>query len=303
MTHLISVILPVYNGVPYLDEAIKSILRQTYSNFEFIIIDDGSTDSSIEIINKYKSIDDRIKVISRENRGLISSLNEGIEKSEGTYIARMDQDDVSLPGRLEIQLNYMLKDHLDICGGDFTKIDAQDNVLEEHKVPKTESEIIITLATNMPFAHSCVMIKKSFLSTNNLKYGLNGYRNAEDLDLWILMYENGAKFGNVNENILKYRILPSSMSRTNRKKIKRESDIQFNNFIKNNRVDFENAFQILLKQKNIPNAIQRNMMRAIIRYLLLTHKTNFMFKTILRLKISNIVMGILSFMKLKIYAM
>lgn len=232
MSNLISVILPVYNGAPYLDEAIKSILSQTYSNFEFIIINDGSTDNSLEIINRHKSIDDRIKVISRENRGLISSLNEGIEKSEGTYIARMDQDDVSLLGRLDIQLNYMLKNHLDICGGDFTKIDAHNNVLEEHKVPKTESEIIITLATNMPFAHSCVMIKKSFLSTNNLKYGLNGYRNAEDLDLWILMYENGAKFGNVDAKILKYRILPSSMSRTNRKEIKRESNIQFNNFIR-----------------------------------------------------------------------
>jgi len=174
-------------------------------------------------------------------------LNEGIEKSEGTYIARIDQDDVSLPGRLDIQLNYMLKNHLDICGGDFTNIDAQNNVLEEHKVPKTESEIIITLATNMPFAHSCVMIKKSFLSTNNLKYGLNGYRNAEDLDLWILMYENGAKFCNVDAKILKYRILPSSMSRTNHKEIKRESNIQFNNFIKNNRENFENTFQVLLK--------------------------------------------------------
>ncbi len=302
MANLISVILPVYNGVPYLDEAIKSILSQTYSNFEFIIINDGSTDNSLEIINRHKSTDDRIKVISRENRGLIASLNEGIEKSEGTYIARIDQDDVSLPGRLEVQLNYMLKNHLDICGGDFTNIDAQNNVLEEHKVPKTESEIIITLATNMPFAHSCVMIKKSFLSTNNLKYGLNGYRNAEDLDLWILMYENGAKFGNVDENILKYRILSSSMSRTNRKEIKKESDRQFDSFIKNNRVDFENRFQILLKQKNISNAIQRDMMRAIIRYSLLTYKTNFIFKTILELKISNIVMGILSFIKLKILA-
>jgi glycosyltransferase involved in cell wall biosynthesis len=302
MANLISVILPVYNGVPYLDEAIKSILSQTYSNFEFIIINDGSTDNSLEIINRHKSTDDRIKVISRENRGLIASLNEGIEKSEGTYIARIDQDDVSLPGRLEVQLNYMLKNHLDICGGDFTNIDAQNNVLEEHKVPKTESEIIITLATNMPFAHSCVMIKKSFLSTNNLKYGLNGYRNAEDLDLWILMYENGAKFGNVDENILKYRILSSSMSRTNRKEIKKESDRQFDSFIKNNRVDFENRFQILLKQKNISNAIQRDMMRAIIRYSLLTYKTNFIFKTILKLKISNIVMGILSFIKLKILA-
>ncbi len=302
MANLISVILPVYNGAPYLDEAIKSILSQTYSNFEFIIINDGSTDNSLEIINRYKSIDDRIKVISRENRGLISSLNEGIEKSEGTYIARIDQDDVSLPRRLEVQLNYMLKNHLDICGGDFTNIDAQNNVLEEHKVPKTESEIIITLATNMPFAHSCVMIKKSFLSTNNLKYGLNGYRNAEDLDLWILMYENGAKFGNVDEKILKYRVLPSSMSRTNRKEIKKESDRQFDSFIKNNRVDFENRFQILLNQKNISNAIQRDMMRAIIRYSLLTYKTNLIFKTILKLQMSNIVMGILSFIKLKIYA-
>jgi glycosyltransferase involved in cell wall biosynthesis len=301
MTNLISVILPVYNGALYLDEAIKSILSQTYSNFEFIIINDGSTDNSLEIINRYTPIDDRMKVISRENRGLITSLNEGIEKSEGTYIARIDQDDVSLPGRLEIQLNYMLKNHLDICGGDFTKIDAQNNVLEEHKVPKTESEIIITLATNMPFAHSCVMIKKSFLSKNNLKYGLNGYRNAEDLDLWILMYENGAKFGNVDENILKYRILSSSMSRTNRKEIKKESDRQFDSFIKNNRVDFENRFQILLKQKNISNAIQRDMMRAIIRYSLLTHRTNLIFKTILKLKMSNIVMGILSFIKLRIY--
>ncbi len=299
MANLISVILPVYNGALYLDEAIKSILSQTYSNFEFIIINDGSTDNSLEIINRHKSIDDRIKVISRENRGLIASLNEGIEKSEGTYIARIDQDDVSLPGRLEKQLNYMLKNHLDICGGDFTKIDVQNNVLEEHKVPKTESEIIITLATNMPFAHSCVMIKESFLSKNNLKYGLNGYRNAEDLDLWILMYENGAKFGNVDAKILKYRILPSSMSRTNLKEIKKESDRQFDSFIKNNRVDFENRFQILLKQKNISNAIQRDMMRAIIRYSLLTYKTNFIFKTILKLKMSNIVMGILSFIKLK----
>jgi glycosyltransferase involved in cell wall biosynthesis len=296
------VILPVYNGAPYLDEAIQSILSQTYSNFEFIIINDGSTDNSLEIINKYKSIDDRIKVISRENRGLIASLNEGIEKSKGIYIARMDQDDISLSKRLEIQYHYMLKNHLDICGGDFTNIDAQDNILEEYKVPKTKSEIIITLATHMPFAHSSVMIKKVFLTTNNLKYGLNGYRNAEDLDLWILMYENGARFGNVDENILKYRILPSSMSRTNNKAIKKEADIQFNNFIQNNRVDFENAFQILLNQKNISNAMQRNTMRVIIRYALLTHKTNFMFKAIEKLKISNIIMGVLSFIKSKIYA-
>ena len=92
---LISVVMSVYNGDKYLSDSIESILNQTYENFEFIIINDGSEDSSIDIINKYMNYDKRIVLINRKNRGLAYSLNEGIAKSKGEYIARMDADDWS----------------------------------------------------------------------------------------------------------------------------------------------------------------------------------------------------------------
>lgn len=92
----ISVVISVYNGEKYLSEAIESVLNQTYKDFEFIIINDGSTDNSLEIIKKYQNQDERIVLISRENKGLVSSLNEGIEKAKGKYIARMDADDICL---------------------------------------------------------------------------------------------------------------------------------------------------------------------------------------------------------------
>ncbi|HIP11775.1 MAG TPA: glycosyltransferase family 2 protein, partial [Arcobacter sp.] len=101
---MVSVLLSVYNGEKYLDEAIESILNQTYQDFEFIIINDGSTDKSLEIIEKYKKEDNRIVVISRENKGLIYSLNEGISQAKGKYIARMDADDISLATRFEEQV-------------------------------------------------------------------------------------------------------------------------------------------------------------------------------------------------------
>lgn len=117
MNELISVILPVYNGEKYLKEAIESILNQTYTNFEFIIIDDGSKDSSLEIIKEYEKEDERIVAVSRENKGLIATLNEGIEKAKGKYIARMDQDDISLPNRFEEQLKIMENDkEIVVCG-------------------------------------------------------------------------------------------------------------------------------------------------------------------------------------------
>ena len=122
MNPKISVVMSVYNGQDYLDEAIQSILKQTYKDFEFIIINDGSIDKSLEIIEKYKQQDERIVLISRENKGLIASLNEGIEKARGKYIARMDADDISLPNRFEEQLKIMENDKEIVgCGNNGTK--------------------------------------------------------------------------------------------------------------------------------------------------------------------------------------
>jgi len=111
----VSVIMSVYNGEKFLSQAIESILSQTFIDFEFIIINDGSHDGSLDIIRSYH--DQRMKLISRENRGLISSLNEAISLANGQYLARMDADDVSLPERLARQVSF-LDNHSEIavCG-------------------------------------------------------------------------------------------------------------------------------------------------------------------------------------------
>ena len=104
---LVSVLMSVYNGDRYLDEAIDSILSQTYENFEFIIINDGSTDHTKDILSSYSNQDNRIRVFHQKNHGLTFSLNRGLELSRGKYVARMDADDISSPRRLEEQINYL----------------------------------------------------------------------------------------------------------------------------------------------------------------------------------------------------
>ena len=106
---LVSVVMPVYNAQKYLNKAIDSILAQTYKDFEFIIINDGSTDNSLQIIKKYQKKDKRIIVKNKKNKGIVAALNDGIKLSRGKYLARMDADDISLPSRFEVQVNFMEK--------------------------------------------------------------------------------------------------------------------------------------------------------------------------------------------------
>lgn len=299
MNELISVILPVYNGEKYLREAIESILNQTYTNFEFIIINDGSKDDSLEIIKEYEKKDERIIVINRENRGLIATLNEGIEKAKGKYIARMDQDDISLPQRFEEQLKYMIINDFDICGGNYLIIDENTENISSSEVPETVSEILLTMASNVPFAHPSVMIKKVFLNDKKLKYGINGYRNAEDLDLWINMYNKNAKFGNVREQIMKYRVISTSMSRTNHKKIKIESNASFNKLMKERKNEFEELFNNM-ERKNLTNTMQLNLVRANWRYFFLNKNYKFLFLNFKKIRFYNVLKGTLSFFKYKV---
>lgn len=299
MDNLISVILPVYNGGLYLSDSIESILKQTFIDFEFIIINDGSTDDSLELIKKYASNDNRIKVINRENRGLIYTLNEGIEQAKGNYIARMDQDDIALKTRLEFQYKYMIDNHLDVCGGNYIVIDENNNSMNLYRLFQNEFEILLTLASNVPFAHPCVMIKKEFLESNKLEYGINGYRNAEDLDLWINMYNRGAKFGNLDETILKYRILSTSMSRVNHKIIMKETNNQIDVFIKKNRKNFKQAFgQFFAKEVN-SKELQRVAVKAALRYSLINFDFSILSKCFKKVSITNLFIGALSFIKLK----
>jgi glycosyltransferase involved in cell wall biosynthesis len=215
MNNLISVILPVYNGEEYLSEAIESILNQTYTNFEFIIINDGSKDDSLKIIQKYEKKDNRIIVVSRENRGLIATLNEGIKKAKGKYIARMDQDDISLSKRFAKQIELMKGKELDICGCHFYVIDDKNRYLAAKVMSINNNFNKIVLAHYVPFAHGSVMIKKDFLIQNNLQYGQTNYIHAEDYALWTAFANNNAKISNVDEFLFKYRNTEGSMSKHN----------------------------------------------------------------------------------------
>ena len=213
MSPLVSVVMPVYNAEEFISDAISSILNQTYTHFEFIIVNDGSTDGSLSIIEQYAIRDRRIRVINRGNLGISFSLNEAISVSSGVYVARMDADDISLPTRLEHQVNAMSRSKLDICGGNYYVIDKFGKVIDVLRCVRTHCLCQLALLYKVPFAHPTVMINKSFLTQNCLQY-----RNvpAEDLDLWARMSYAGARFGNVDDYLLKYRYLSTSLSRRKR---------------------------------------------------------------------------------------
>ncbi|XPV67642.1 MAG: glycosyltransferase family 2 protein [Halarcobacter sp.] len=297
MSDLISVVLPVYNGRKYLAEAIESILFQTYENFELIILDDGSTDNSIEIINKYKLIDNRIKVIEQKNIGLIATLNKGLSLSQGDYIARMDQDDISLKNRLELQYNFMKNNSLDLCGCNYNIIDEENNIKKLIEVPLTKDEILITLGITVPFAHPSVMIRKQFIIEHRLMYGLDGYQNAEDLDLWLKCHTKGANFGNVKKTLLHYRVLNSSLSRKNHVKIMKETNIQLKKFIFDNQKIFEQALSKILSKNDIPSRFEKIFLKSCIRYSFISGNYKFLFTSFQKISILNVLISFLSYIK------
>lgn len=210
---IISVVMPVFNTEKYLKQAIESILSQTYSNFEFIIINDGSTDSSLAVIQQYAKQDTRIRVITRENRGLISSLNEGIACAKGNYIARMDSDDVSSIDRFEKQVKLLEANHLDICGGHAMVIDTLGHCQKFTFHPIHPESFSIALSIGCPFYHGSVMFRRNLL-TNHEWYSTTEFSSVEDYALWQKLYTNGAKFGNVDDIVFYYREGHSSFSTT-----------------------------------------------------------------------------------------
>ncbi|QDH79802.1 glycosyltransferase [Echinicola soli] len=196
---LVTVVMPVYNGARYLNEAIDSILIQTYESFELIIVNDGSSDDSEAIILRYE--DSRINYVRNEqNVGLIRSLNKGIDLAKGKYIARMDQDDISVSSRFERQVAF-LESHSDvaICG-------MQGQILqtgEQYKVPTQDGEIRGLLFFGSPFIHPVVMIRTETLVNNDLRYDFK-YNHAEDFGLWVNLSFVG-KLSNLNEVGIHYR--------------------------------------------------------------------------------------------------
>lgn len=216
---LISVVLSVYNAEKYLVEAIKSILNQTFKDFEFIIINDGSTDKSLEIIESYQKEDERIILISRENKGLIASLNEGIEKAKAKYIVRMDADDISLSTRFEEQVKIMEENqNIGLCG---TSVIVFGNNIKSDvwKLSKDDKTIKTELLFSSPLFHPTVIMRRDIILKYNLFYNKK-FKHAEDFELWT-RFAKYTKITNIQKPLFKYRILVDSITRAADKDVDR----------------------------------------------------------------------------------
>ena len=203
-TPLISVIMSVYNGEKYLDQAICSILNQTLSNIEFIIIDDGSTDNTKNIISSYT--DDRIKFIQNtQNIGLAASLNKGISIARGKYIARMDSDDVSYPERLAKQYSVMEGDQkIDLTGTSAIAISELDVLIGKLPMDQDHKAICSKPWRGFYLAHPTWMARSEWL--HKYKYAIPQSYYSEDQELLLRSFER-SKFACLPEVLFAYRIL------------------------------------------------------------------------------------------------
>jgi len=211
----VSVLMSVYNGFPYLSEAISSILQQTYSDFEFIIIDDCSVDGSLQLIEKYAASDARIKLIKNQSRlGLGASLRHGVEIAVGQWIARMDSDDISLPERIEKQMEYVVAHpQIDILGSYAIDIDEHGNENGQRRVPISHVQIAKYIWT-CPIIHPTAFMRKSSLIKSG-SYGTE--KRRQDYALWFRCAASGLQFANLPQALLKYRFTGDYFRRNNLK--------------------------------------------------------------------------------------
>lgn len=207
---LVSVVMSVRDGERFLRSAVESILEQTCHDFEFLIIDDGSSDASAAILHSYESSDSRVRVYQQDQRGLVKSLNRGCGEARGKYIARMDADDIAVSQRLQWQVQFM-ETHpaIAVLGGAVEVIDAAGNRLATHRNPIGDTAIRSVLLQVNPFWHPTVLMRKDvFLS-------VGGYRevvaDAEDYDLWLRIADH-FELGNLSAVILKYRLHPHQVT-------------------------------------------------------------------------------------------
>lgn len=211
----ISIVMSIYNAEDFLHAAVKSILEQTLTSYEFLIIDDGCTDSSVEIVNKIK--DDRIRIIHQTNHGLVAALNKGVSLARSQYIARMDADDISLPSRLEKEFAWISADEKrGLVGSFFTYINERTSSPTSTTLitPTKHIDLVRMMYLVNPFAHGSTIIRKQAI------IDAGGYRDkygpTEDYDLWRRIATNW-EVGQVPEVLYWYRLNPAGISQSKQK--------------------------------------------------------------------------------------
>jgi hypothetical protein len=213
----VSVIMPVWNGAKYLREAVQSILNQSFADFEFLILDDGSTDETPRILDGFAKHDPRVRVIHLTHEGIVKALNRGVAEAKSEWIARMDCDDIAYPERLMKQMR-VLKEAPEavLCHTAIQQIGEPQYMRKLQRFPRSQAMVAARLCYQSPIVHPTVVFSKAAF----LRAG--GYRpeerHAEDYGLWGRMLNVG-KFVGVNEPLLQFRVHGGSIS-------KQKADVQ-----------------------------------------------------------------------------
>lgn len=210
----VTVLMGVYNGLPHLERAMQSILAQTFEDWEFLIIDDASTDGSGDLIQRYAERDARV-VYQRNptNRGLGAVLCAGVEMAKGEFVARMDADDISVPERLARQLAFF-DEHpdIDIVGSCAVDVTEEGVPVRERRVPQRHDRIV-QLIWSCPIIHPTVMFRReSILRVGSYAPGL---RRRQDYDLWFRCARGGLKFANIQQPLVHYLYSEQTLRRNN----------------------------------------------------------------------------------------
>ncbi len=207
----ISVIMSVHNGIPYVENAIQSILAQTYRDVEFLIVDDGSTDGSAELLADFAKRDSRVRMMTNEvNLGLTKSLNKVLRQTQGICIARMDADDIALPSRLEKQWNF-LRTHPEIgmVGTTFEWINDTGALIGQPTIMTETHKLHSALIRTNPFLHGSILIRKTLLDE---VHGYNEkFTKAQDYDLWLRL-SSLCQFANIPEILMQKRMNKTMIS-------------------------------------------------------------------------------------------
>lgn len=244
----VTVLMSVYNGLPYLPKAIGSILNQTYSNLELLVIEDGSTDRSLQYLQSIK--DNRLRLeINQKNLGMAASLNKGLLLARGAYIARLDADDLALPNRIKTQFDFMeMNKEVELCGSFAQVISENDDELFVWRQAMTPLEIKWKMLFKNPFIHSSVMFRKETILRNSIRYkNLSG---TEDYQLWSEILKHGEGV-NLDQVLIQYRRHDKSMTVYNIQPM-REAHIAV-----------ANSNQINLLNRTVPFEHSRKLLEAL----------------------------------------
>ncbi len=242
----VSVIMPVYNAAKYLEESINSILNQTFPHFELLLMDDGSHDSSPQIIKKQD--DGRVRCFFNSRQmGIAKTLNRGIEHAQGKYIARMDADDIACPERLAKQVAFMEKHpEIGLCGTWFKMTGERKGII---KHPTQHADIMMALLKINPIGHPTAIIRKSILNNPEKVYN-EDFKTSQDLELWTRLAPV-TQLANIGEILLEYRVHPGQ---TSVEKLKQQSIdalncrlTWFKNMLGNKGEHYTTALTLLLK--------------------------------------------------------